>query len=180
MAVFKTTVLANKEKYPILLSNGNKESGFKLDDGRHGITWNDPHPKPSYLFALVAGDLGVIKDKYVTTSGKYVLLNIYTDKGNENKCHHAMQSLKDAMKWDEDKYGREYDLELYNIVAVDSFNMGAMENKGLNIFNSAYVLADEDTATDANFMGIQSVIAHEYFHNWTGNRITCRDCFNLL
>jgi aminopeptidase N len=179
MAVFKTTILADKEKYPVLLSNGNKESGFKLDDGRHGITWNDPHPKPSYLFALVAGDLGVTKGKYVTTSGKYVLLNIYTDKGNEDKCHHAMQSLKDSMKWDEDKYGREYDLELYNIVAVDSFNMGAMENKGLNIFNSAYVLADEDTATDENFMGIQSVIAHEYFHNWTGNRITCRDWFQL-
>jgi len=179
MAVFKTTVLANKEKYPILLSNGNKESGFKLDDGRHGITWNDPHPKPSYLFALVAGDLGVIKDKYVTTSGKYVLLNIYTDKGNENKCHHAMQSLKDSMKWDEDKYGREYDLELYNIVAVDSFNMGAMENKGLNIFNSAYVLASQNNATDDNYKGIESVIAHEYFHNYTGNKITCQNWFEL-
>jgi len=179
MAVFKTTVLADKEKYPVLLSNGNKESNFKLDDGRHGITWNDPHPKPSYLFALVAGDLGVVKDKFVTASGKYVLLNIFTDKGNEEKCHHAMKSLKESMTWDEEKYGREYDLELYNIVAVDSFNMGAMENKGLNIFNSAYVLADEDTATDANFMGIQSVIAHEYFHNWTGNRITCRDWFQL-
>ncbi|MFA5454688.1 MAG: aminopeptidase N [Sulfurimonas sp.] len=179
MAVFKTTLVANKERYPILLSNGNRESNFRLDDGRHGITWFDPHPKPSYLFALVAGDLGVIEDKFVTKSGKYVRMNIYTDKGNESKCKHAMKSLKEAMKWDEDVYGREYDLELYNIVAVESFNMGAMENKGLNIFNSAYVLADEDSATDANFMGIQSVIAHEYFHNWTGNRITCRDWFQL-
>jgi len=179
MAVFKTTIVASREKYPILLSNGNKESSFKLDDGRHGVTWFDPHPKPSYLFALVAGDLGVVKDKFITSSGKYVRMNIYTDKGNESKCTHAMKSLKEAMKWDEDVYGREYDLELYNIVAVDSFNMGAMENKGLNIFNSAYVLADEDTATDGNFMAIGSVIAHEYFHNWTGNRITCRDWFQL-
>lgn len=179
MAVFKTTLVADKERYPLLLSNGNRESNFRLDDGRHGITWFDPHPKPSYLFALVAGDLGVIEDKFITKSGKYVRMNIYTDKGNESKCKHAMKSLKEAMKWDEEVYGREYDLELYNIVAVDSFNMGAMENKGLNIFNSAYVLADEDSATDANFMGIQSVIAHEYFHNWTGNRITCRDWFQL-
>lgn len=179
MAIFKTTLVANRERYPVLLSNGNKESNFKLDDGRHGATWFDPHPKPSYLFALVAGDLGVVQDKFVTKSGKYVRLYIYTDRGNESKCKHAMKSLKDAMKWDEEVYGREYDLDLYNIVAVDSFNMGAMENKGLNIFNSAYVLADEDTATDANFMGIQSVIAHEYFHNWTGNRITCRDWFQL-
>jgi aminopeptidase N len=140
MAIFKTTILADKEKYPVLLGNGNKESNFKLDDGRHGITWSDPHPKPAYLFALVAGDLGSIKDKFVTASGKYVLLNIYTDKGNEEKCHHAMKSLKESMLWDEEKYGREYDLEFYNIVAVDSFNMGAMENKGLNIFNSHYIL----------------------------------------
>jgi len=179
MAVFKTTLVADRERYPVLLSNGNTESNFKLDDGRHGVTWHDPHPKPSYLFALVAGDLGVVKSKFVTASGKYVRMNIYTDKGNESKCKHAMQSLKEAMVWDEEKYGREYDLDLYNIVAVDSFNMGAMENKGLNIFNSAYVLADEESATDANFMGIQSVIAHEYFHNWTGNRITCRDWFQL-
>lgn len=179
MAVFKTTVVANREKYPVLLSNGNRATNFKLDDGRHGITWDDPHPKPSYLFALVAGNLGIVKDRFTTASGKLVRLNIYTDKGNESKCKHAMKSLKDSMKWDEEKYGREYDLDIYNIVAVDSFNMGAMENKGLNIFNSAYVLANEDTATDANFMGIQSVIAHEYFHNWTGNRITCRDWFQL-
>ena len=179
MAIFKTTLVANKDLYPVLLSNGNIESSFSLDDGRHGYTWLDPFPKPSYLFALVAGDLGVVKDQFTTASKKIVRLSIYTDKGNESKCAHAMKSLKEAMLWDEDKYGREYDLSLYNIVAVDSFNMGAMENKGLNIFNSHYVLADEDTATDANFMGIQSVIAHEYFHNWTGNRITCRDWFQL-
>ena len=179
MSVFATTVIADKEKYPVLLSNGNKKESKDLDDGRHSVTWFDPHKKPSYLFALVAGDLGSISDAFVTASGENVELNIYCDKGNESKCHHAMRSLKEAMLWDEEKYGREYDLEIYNIVAVDSFNMGAMENKGLNIFNSAYVLADTDTASDANFMGIQSVIAHEYFHNWTGNRITCRDWFQL-
>ena len=181
MSVFTTTVIAEKEKYPVLLSNGNKTQchEFFNDEGRHGVSWHDPHPKPSYLFALVAGNLGSITDEYTTASGNLVELNIYCDLGNESKCTHAMKSLKEAMLWDEEKYGREYDLEYYNIVAVDSFNMGAMENKGLNIFNSAYVLADEDTATDANFMGIQSVIAHEYFHNWTGNRITCRDWFQL-
>jgi len=126
MAVFKTTLVADKELYPILLSNGNIESSFTLDDGRHGYTWLDPFPKPSYLFALVAGDLGVVKDKFVTASGKFVKLSIYTDKGNESKCLHAMKSLKESMTWDEQKYGREYDLSFYNIVAVDSFNMGAM------------------------------------------------------
>ena len=179
MSVFTTTVIADKEKYPVLLSNGNKKQRHDGFDERHGVTWHDPHPKPSYLFALVAGNLGSIGDEFETASGEKVELNIYCDLGNESKCHHAMKSLKEAMLWDEEKYGREYDLEIYNVVAVDSFNMGAMENKGLNIFNSAYVLADEDTATDANFMGIQSVIAHEYFHNWTGNRITCRDWFQL-
>ena len=179
MSVFTTTVVADKKKYPILLSNGNKIKCHESFDERHGVTWHDPHPKPSYLFALVAGDLGVISDEFVTMSGNKVALNIYCDLGNENKCHHAMRSLKEAMKWDEEEYGREYDLDIYNIVAVDSFNMGAMENKGLNIFNSAYVLADSDTATDANFIGIESVISHEYFHNWTGNRITCRDWFQL-
>jgi aminopeptidase N len=179
MSVFKTTIIADKSRYPILLSNGNKLHSEDMDNNRHKVLWHDPHPKPSYLFALVAGDLGVISDEFITMSKKRVELNIYCDKGNESKCHHAMKSLKEAFVWDEQKYGREYDLELYNIVAVDSFNMGAMENKGLNIFNSAYVLADETSATDANFMGIQSVIAHEYFHNWTGNRITCRDWFQL-
>ena len=179
MSVFTTTVIADKQKYPVLLSNGNKEQYAEGSDKRHSRTWIDPHKKPSYLFALVAGDLGSINDEFVTASGEKVELNIYCDKGNESKCFHAMKSLKESMTWDEEKYGREYDLEIYNIVAVDSFNMGAMENKGLNIFNSAYVLADTDTASDANFMGIQSVIAHEYFHNWTGNRITCRDWFQL-
>ena len=179
MSVFSTTVTADKTKYPVLLSNGNKEKSWDVDDTRHSVSWHDPHPKPSYLFALVAGDLGFITDSFVTMSGKDIELNIYCDKGNENKCYHAMDSLKQSMLWDEEKYGREYDLDIYNIVAVDSFNMGAMENKGLNIFNSHYVLADKDVATDNDFMGIQSVIAHEYFHNWTGNRITCRDWFQL-
>ncbi|WP_428737067.1 aminopeptidase N [Sulfurimonas sp.] len=179
MSVFTTTVIADKEKYPILLSNGNKIHCHESFDTRHGVTWHDPHPKPSYLFALVAGDLDFITDSFTTASGNEVELNIYVDKGNSQKATHAMASLINAMKWDEEKYGREYDLDIYNIVAVDSFNMGAMENKGLNIFNSAYVLADADTATDANFMGIESVIAHEYFHNWTGNRITCKNWFQL-
>jgi aminopeptidase N len=179
MSLFTTTIIADREKYPVLLSNGNRYQCHDSFDKRHGVTWVDPHKKPSYLFALVGGDLGSISDTYVTASGESVALNIYCDLGNESKCHHAMKSLKEAMLWDEEKYGREYDLEYYNIVAVDSFNMGAMENKGLNIFNSAYVLADEDSASDANYMGIQSVIAHEYFHNWTGNRITCRDWFQL-
>ena len=179
MSIFTTTVIADKEKYPLLLSNGNRTHCHESFDGRHGVTWHDPHPKPSYLFALVAGDLGSVSDTFTTMQAKEVELNIYVDKGNESKCAHAMRSLKAAMKWDEQKYGRAYDLDIYNIVAVDSFNMGAMENKGLNIFNSAYVLADSETATDANFMGIESVIAHEYFHNWTGNRITCRDWFQL-
>jgi len=179
MSVFTTTVIADKKSYPLLLSNGNKKECHDSFDGRHGVTWIDPHPKPSYLFALVAGDLGVVNDEFTTASGENVELNIYCDLGNKSKCTHAMRSLKKSMTWDEEKYGREYDLDIYNIVAVDSFNMGAMENKGLNIFNSHYVLADEDSATDANFMGIEAVIAHEYFHNWTGNRITCRDWFQL-
>ena len=179
MAVFTTTVIAEKAKYPILLSNGNKQDSYDFMDTKHAVKWHDPHPKPSYLFALVAGDLGCVNDAFTTASGEDIELNIYCDRGNESKCSHAMNSLKESMTWDEEKYGREYDLEIYNIVAVDSFNMGAMENKGLNIFNSHYVLANEDTATDTNFMGIQSVIAHEYFHNWTGNRITCRDWFQL-
>lgn len=179
MTRFTTKIIANKERCPVLLSNGNLRGTATLDNGKHLVLWEDPIPKPCYLFALVAGDLGSIHDSYTTMSGKNVELAIYCDKGNESKCHHAMRSLKKSMEWDEYTYGREYDLEVYNIVAVDSFNMGAMENKGLNIFNSHYVLADEDSATDTDFMGIESVIAHEYFHNWTGNRITCRNWFEL-
>ncbi len=181
MSVFTTTIIADKKSYPILLSNGNpqKELFKELEDGRHIATWHDPHPKPAYLFALVAGDLGYITDSFTTMSGKEVELNIYCDLGNESKCYHAMKSLKEAMVWDEEEYGREYDLDIFNIVAVESFNMGAMENKGLNIFNDQAVLADKNIATDDNFMRIQSIVAHEYFHNWTGNRITCRNWFQL-
>jgi len=179
MSIFTTKVIADQVKFPILLSNGNLMEARETGQGRHEAIWHDPFPKPSYLFALVAGDLGIVSDTYTTMSDNVVALNIYVDKGNESKCDHAMRSLKAAMQWDEEEYGREYDLSVYNIVAVDSFNMGAMENKGLNIFNSHYVLADEESATDQNFLGIESVIAHEYFHNWTGNRITCRDWFQL-
>ncbi|MGZ5209105.1 MAG: aminopeptidase N [Sulfuricurvum sp.] len=179
MTKFTTKIIANREISPVLLGNGNLIGTATLENGKHLAIWEDPIPKPSYLFALVAGDLGSIHDTFITMSGKKVDLAIYCDRGNESKCHHAMRSLKKAMKWDEETYGREYDLSVYNIVAVDSFNMGAMENKGLNIFNSHYVLADENSATDSDFMGIESVIAHEYFHNWTGNRITCRNWFEL-
>jgi aminopeptidase N len=179
MAKFTTKIIADKKLYPVLLSNGNPIARGDLENGKHFVTWEDPFKKPCYLYALVAGDLGVIKDTYVTTSGRKVALEIYCDKGNEKKCDYAMESLKRSMKWDEDRFGLEYDLDIYMIVAVDAFNMGAMENKGLNIFNSAYVLADQKSATDQNFYGIESVIGHEYFHNWTGNRITCRDWFQL-
>ena len=181
MSVFTTTIVANKEKYPVLLSNGNKATSTRStsNSNLHTATWHDPHPKPAYLFALVAGDLGSISDSFTTASGNNVELNIYCDLGNESKCYHAMKSLKEAMIWDEEEYGCEYDLDIYNIVAVESFNMGAMENKGLNIFNSEAVLADNDVSTDSNFMRIQSIIAHEYFHNWTGNRITCKNWFQL-
>jgi aminopeptidase N len=178
MAKYTTKVIADK-KYPTLLSNGNKKECGEVENNRHFCVWEDPFAKPSYLFALVAGDLGNITESFTTMNEREIELNIYCDKGNEPKCFHAMESLKKAMTWDEEKYAREYDLDIYNIVAVDSFNMGAMENKGLNIFNSTYVLADKESATDQNYMGIESVIAHEYFHNWTGNRITCRDWFQL-
>ncbi len=179
MAKFTTKIIADKKLYPVLLSNGNLISSGDLANGEHFVVWEDPFKKPCYLYALVAGDLGVIKDTFKTMSGRTVALEIYCDKGNESKCNHAMESLKKSMKWDEERFGREYDLDIYMIVAVDAFNMGAMENKGLNIFNSAYVLADQNTATDQSFYGIESVIGHEYFHNWTGNRITCRDWFQL-
>ena len=179
MAPFHVRVEADREHYPVLLSNGNPGASGELPNGRHFAEWNDPFPKPCYLFALVAGDLKFIRDSHTTPSGREVDLRIYVEPENIDKCDHAMRSLKNAMRWDEQKYGREYDLDVYNIVAVDDFNMGAMENKGLNVFNSKYVLARPDTATDADFQGIEGVIAHEYFHNWTGNRITCRDWFQL-
>lgn len=179
LSVYTTKIIADKKQCPILLSNGNLIEEGDLPQGKHFAKWADPFPKPAYLYALVAGDLGLVQDKFTTKSGRVIDLRIYVDKGNESKCHHAMESLKNSMKWDEDRFGLEYDLDIYMVVAVDAFNMGAMENKGLNIFNSAYVLADKETATDENFYGIESVIGHEYFHNWTGNRVTCRDWFQL-
>jgi aminopeptidase N len=176
---YTTTITADKARYPVLLSNGNLVEERDLEGGRHLAVWEDPFLKPSYLFALVAGDLAHIEDHFTTSSGRDVTLRIYTVAEDSDKCAHAMDSLKKAMKWDEDTYGLEYDLDIYNIVAVRDFNMGAMENKSLNVFNTAYVLATPETATDVNFNGIESVIAHEYFHNWTGNRVTCRDWFQL-
>lgn len=179
MAVYTTTLIADRAQYPVLLSNGNPLERGQLDDGRHWITWHDPHPKPSYLFALVAGRLAHLEDRYTTGSGREVTLRIYTEPRHVDQCEHAMQSLKKAMRWDEREFGREYDLDIYNIVAVGDFNMGAMENKGLNVFNTKYVLAKPETATDDDYQHVESVIAHEYFHNWTGNRVTCRDWFQL-
>lgn len=179
MSIYTTRITADKSKYPVLLANGNPVESGDLEGGRHFAVWHDPFPKPSYLFALVAGDLACVRDEFLTVSGRRIDLRIYVDKGNENRCDYAMQSLKNAMKWDEDTFGLECDLDIYMIVAVDAFNMGAMENKGLNVFNSQYVLADAKTATDQNYQGIEGVIAHEYFHNWTGNRVTCRDWFQL-
>ncbi|MEJ2424865.1 MAG: aminopeptidase N, partial [Candidatus Thiodiazotropha sp.] len=179
MARFSTTISADKQRYPVLLSNGNCVESSDLEGGRHQVRWEDPFPKPCYLFALVAGDLRFQQDRFITASGRTVDLRIYVEPENIDKCEHAMASLKHAMAWDEKRYGREYDLDVFMIVAVNDFNMGAMENKGLNIFNSKFVLARPDTATDSDFQGIEGVIAHEYFHNWTGNRITCRDWFQL-
>ena len=176
---FTVTLMADRAQYPILLSNGNPVAAGVLDEGRHWRRWEDPFPKPCYLFALVAGALAVVEDSFVTASGRNVALALYSEPGNEPQCGHALRALKAAMAWDEATYGLEYDLDLYQIVAVSDFNMGAMENKGLNIFNTRCVLAHPDTATDADFMGVESVIAHEYFHNWTGNRVTCRDWFQL-
>jgi len=179
MSVFTTTITAERGACPVLLSNGDAVERGELADGRHFVTWHDPYPKPTYLFALVAGDLARIEDRFTTRSGREVALHIYVEHHNRERCGHAMASLRKAMRWDEDVYGLEYDLDTYMIVAVDSFNMGAMENKGLNVFNSKYVLASPDTATDVDFASIEGVIAHEYFHNWTGNRVTCRDWFQL-
>ena len=179
MSSFTTRIEADKVDFPRLLSNGNLiESGQMLGD-RHYAVWEDPFPKPCYLFALVAGDLAKVDDSFTTKSGREIALEIFVDHGNEDRCEHALESLKKSMKWDEDRFDLEYDLDLYMIVAVDAFNMGAMENKGLNIFNSTCALANPETATDANFFRIESIIAHEYFHNWTGNRVTCRDWFQL-
>ncbi len=179
LSVYSVRVEAHREAAPILLSNGNPGERGDLGDGRHFAEWHDPFPKPSYLFALVAGDLGVLRDTFRTRSGRAVDLAIYVEHGKEARAAYAMDALKRSMAWDEERFGREYDLDVFNIVAVSDFNMGAMENKGLNIFNDKYVLADEETATDADFANIEAIIAHEYFHNWTGNRITCRDWFQL-
>ena len=179
LARFTTKIIADKSKYPFLLSNGNRVAQGELSDGRHWVQWQDPFPKPCYLFALVAGDFDVLSDTFITRSGRSVALELYVDRGNLDRAPWAMTSLKNSMKWDEERFGLEYDLDIYMIVAVDFFNMGAMENKGLNIFNSKYVLARSDTATDKDYLDIERVIGHEYFHNWTGNRVTCRDWFQL-
>ena len=178
LSVFTTRVEADK-KYPVLLANGNLIEAGEAGEGRHYTIWQDPTKKPAYLFACVIGDLAVLKDRYVTSEGRDVALEIYAEEKDIPKCHIAMEALKHSMRWDEEHYGRPYDLDNYMIVATSAFNMGAMENKGLNIFNTSCVLADEEYTTDAAIMRVQSVIAHEYFHNWTGNRITCRDWFQL-
>lgn len=179
LSTFSVRIEADKSQYPILLSNGNLVSTGDLEHGRHFTAWSDPFPKPCYLFALVAGALVSIEDSFTTMTGRNVALHIYVRSGDELQCDHAMRSLKKAMQWDEEKYGREYQLDLFNIVAVSDFNMGAMENTSLNIFNTKLVLAHQETATDADFYSVEAVIGHEYFHNWTGNRVTCRDWFQL-
>ncbi len=179
MSRFQVRVEAEKARFPVLLSNGNRMASGELDEGRHWVEWDDPHPKPSYLFALVAGSFDTIEDRFTTMNGRQVGLAIYVEKGQGGRALYAMDALKRAMVWDEEVYGRAYDLDVYNCVAVSDFNGGAMENKGLNIFNSALLMADEQTATDADYGAIESVVAHEYFHNWSGNRVTCRDWFQL-
>ncbi|MGB3595684.1 MAG: M1 family aminopeptidase, partial [Pseudomonas neustonica] len=180
MSRFTTTVIAERDRYPVLLSNGNPiASSGDHENGRHWVSWEDPFPKPAYLFALVAGDLCLLQDSFVTMSGREIDLRIYVEAENREQCDHAMDSLKRSMRWDEETYGREYDLDIFMIVAVNDFNMGAMENKGLNVFNSSCVLAQQDTATDLAFQRVEAVVAHEYFHNWSGNRVTCRDWFQL-
>ncbi|WP_417614389.1 aminopeptidase N [Oceanisphaera sp.] len=179
LARFSTRITADAEDYPYLLSNGNRIDQGSLDDGRHWVQWQDPFPKPAYLFALVAGNFDVLRDSYTTMSGRKVALEIFVDQGNLHRAGHAMDSLKASMAWDEQRCHLEYDLDIYMIVAVEFFNMGAMENKGLNVFNSKFVLADANTATDNDYLDVERVIGHEYFHNWTGNRVTCRDWFQL-
>ena len=179
MATYKVRIEADKTKYPVLLSNGNQMKSGEAEDDRHFVTWHDPFPKPCYLFALVGGQLDYLEDHFTTKSGNDVTLRIFVEPSDLEKCPHAMASLKSSMKWDEDVYGLEYDLNIFNIVAVSHFNMGAMENKSLNIFNAKCVLAKAETATDMDFSYVEAVVAHEYFHNWTGNRVTCRDWFQL-
>ena len=179
MAIYTVTIEADLEKYPVILSNGNPISHKNLGNGRHQAVWHDPHKKPCYLFALVAGDVAMIEDHYVTLSGRKVKLQIFARRGLEDRCWHAMKSIQRSMKWDEDTYGLEYDLDIFMIVVAEDFNMGAMENKGLNVFNANYVLANPQTATDADYDSILGIVGHEYFHNWTGNRVTCRDWFQL-
>ena len=179
MARYRTRIEADKATYPVLLANGNRVDGGERPGGRHYAVWEDPFPKPAYLFALVAGDLALLEDSFTTKSGRDVSLQIYAEHEQIDKCDHAMQALKDSMRWDEERFGLEYDLDQFMIAAISDFNMGAMENKGLNVFNTKFVLAKPETATDADYHGIERVIAHEYFHNWTGNRITCRDWFQL-
>ena len=179
MSEFTTKVIADKAQYPVLLSNGNPIERGELDGGRHFVTWHDPFKKPAYLFALVAGTLSCVDDSFTTMSGRQVALQIFVEEKDLDKCAHAMLSLKHSMRWDEQAYGREYDLDIFMIVAVDDFNMGAMENKGLNIFNTSAVLANPKTTTDAAFQRVEAIVAHEYFHNWSGNRVTCRDWFQL-
>jgi aminopeptidase N len=179
MAVYRTRIEADRAEAPVLLANGNLIESGELPGGRHYAVWHDPWPKPSYLFAMVGGRLGHIEDRFVTMSGRDVTLRIYVEPGKEQRAGYAMDSLKRAMRWDEETFGREYDLDIFMIVAVSDFNMGAMENKGLNVFNDKYVLASPETATDADFTAIEAIIAHEYFHNWTGDRVTCRDWFQL-
>ena len=179
MTVFTTTITADKTAYPHLLANGNQLESVDLENGRHRVTWFDPSLKPCYLFALVAGDFDLLEDQYTTQSGRSVALVLYVERGFVHQADYAMKALKASMAWDESRWGREYDLDIYMIVAVSDFNMGAMENKGLNIFNTKYVLAEPQTATDDDYTAIEKVIGHEYFHNWTGNRITCRDWFQI-
>ncbi|MCP5357476.1 MAG: aminopeptidase N [Pseudomonadales bacterium] len=179
MSKFTTTVVAEEARYPILLSNGNAIERGKEEGGRHWVTWEDPFRKPCYLFALVAGDLVCVEDRFITCSEREITLQIFVEAKDQDKCDHAMQSLKNAMAWDEQVFGREYDLDIFMIVAVDDFNMGAMENKGLNIFNTSCVLANPATTSDKAFQRVEAVVAHEYFHNWSGNRVTCRDWFQL-
>ncbi|MFY8102223.1 MAG: aminopeptidase N, partial [Allorhizobium sp.] len=179
LSVYTLRIEADRTEAPVLLGNGNRIETGELANGRHFAIWHDPFPKPSYLFAMVAGDLGHVADRFTTRSGRDVALEIYVEHGKEGRCAYAMDALKRSMRWDEEAFGREYDLDIFMIVAVSDFNMGAMENKGLNIFNDRYVLATPETATDQDYANIEAIIAHEYFHNWTGNRITCRDWFQL-